>query len=335
MDIRNKLVATHLFLENEYFEKYIQLINSNRQTKRQTCKTQRHHIIPVIAFKLYNWAGVNNVDNLVNLLYKDHILAHYYLALCAKETQFKYKMVSAINFILGNAVLVKLNVDELKTFTLNLEHYQQLYEDLRKHGNPIKGTTHEVSEETRQKISNANSGRIYVNKNGIVKSVSPDELNLYLENDWIRGNPNSQNRDTKKGCTIVNKNGLEKYIKKEELQDYLANGWSSGRSEEHKKAGAVGTQKFYDSLTKEEKIKKCATRTGQHWNMSEEAKNKISKANIGKKMPSSQKLKNSLNKKNTIWMTNGIKDIMIKSEREQEFVLLGYHKGRSKNRKGN
>lgn len=32
-------------------------------------------------------------------------------------------------------------------------------------------------------------------------------------------------------------------------------------------------------------------------------------------------------------MTNGIKDIMIKSEQEQEFINIGYYRGRSKNRK--
>ena len=32
-------------------------------------------------------------------------------------------------------------------------------------------------------------------------------------------------------------------------------------------------------------------------------------------------------------MTNGINDVMIKPEREQEFIKLGYHRGRSKNRK--
>ena len=53
----------------------------------------------------------------------------------------------------------------------------------------------------------------------------------------------------------------------------------------------------------------------------------------GKKQSEYQKLKNSLNKKGTIHMTNGVDDVMIKPEREQEFVKLGYHRGRSKNRK--
>lgn len=49
-------------------------------------KTQLHHIIPR-KYYTYNKLEINNSrENLVNLLYKDHILAHYYLALCAKET---------------------------------------------------------------------------------------------------------------------------------------------------------------------------------------------------------------------------------------------------------
>ena len=49
-----KLLDTHLFEENEYFEKYLELITNNLTTKQQKFKTQKHHIIPRIAFQLYN-----------------------------------------------------------------------------------------------------------------------------------------------------------------------------------------------------------------------------------------------------------------------------------------
>lgn len=93
-------------------------------------------------------------------------------------------MVCAINFILGKATQVKLNVNELKNFTLNLDLYQQLYEESKKYfAKLIEGTTHDTSEETKQKISKANSNRIYVNKDGVVRALKDkDEVELFLAN---------------------------------------------------------------------------------------------------------------------------------------------------------
>ena len=331
--ITENLKATNLFIYNEYFDKYIQLIQANLKTKRQTFKTQRHHIIPAVAFNLYNWPGKDDESNLVNLLYKDHILAHYYLALCSKTPEFQYKMVCAINFILGKATQTKLNIEELKTFTLNLEEYQRLYEESKKYiSNLLKGTTHDTSDETKEKISKANKGKIYVNKDGTVRSIQPEDLDLFLESGWVRGNPNARNRNTCKGYTIVNKDNIEKYISKEELDEYLNDGWQQGRANNHIAATKNGTQAYYDKLTKEEKIKKCATRTGQHWQMSDECKEKIRQANLGKKGSEQQKLKNSLNKKNTIHMTNGSINRMIKPELEQELAAQGFWRGRTLNK---
>lgn len=117
------------------------------------------------------------------LLYKDHILAHYYLALAAKQNEFKYKMIAAINFILGKASQMKLDVETLKTFTLELDKYQELYEIWRQEQSNLthmKMLGHETSEETRQKISKANSKRIYVNKDGVVRALHEDDVELFL-----------------------------------------------------------------------------------------------------------------------------------------------------------
>lgn len=332
----DNLKATHLFIENEYFEKYIQLIKANLKTKKQTYKTQRHHIVPATVFTLYNLPGKNDRNNLVNLLYKDHILAHYYLALCSQSTEFKYKMICAINFILGNATQAKLNLDELKTFTLNLDYYQELYEESKKFfGDKIRGSTHDISEETKQKISKANRGRVYVNKDGVVRSIYPEDLDLYLENGWIRGNPNCHNRKQTGKYTVIHKDNIEKYILLDELNQYLMAGWQKGRTEKHINATKVGTIAYYNRLTKEEKIAKCASRTGQHWKMSDKCKEKISKATRGRKQSEAQKIKNSFNKKGTIHMTNGVIDIMIKPDKEQDYASLGFYRGRSKNRKEN
>ena len=91
-------------------------------------------------------------------------------------------MVCAINFILGKAVQVKLDIEALKKFTLDLDKYQQLYEESRAYAaSLLKGTTHDTSEETKAKISLANKGRVYINKNGVVKSINTEDAELYIK----------------------------------------------------------------------------------------------------------------------------------------------------------
>lgn len=334
MLIREKMLSTGLFEENIFFNKYCDLIEQNETTKKQRYKTQKHHIIPVVVYKIFNMDGVNKADNLVNLLYKDHILAHYYLALCAKQETFRYKMTIAIQFILGKAKQVKNNVEELKQYVSKLDEYQQLYEESKKYcGDLFRGTTHETSQETKNKIGKANKGRVYVHKDGVVRSLKTEDVEFFTENGWTLGNPNCFKRNTRKGSIVINKDGIEKYIDKNELDAYIINGWVPGRTLEHARASARGTQQFYNNLSKEERVKKYASRAGQHWVMSEECKNKIRQANTGRKLTEEQKIQNGLRKKGTIHMTNGITDVMIHPERAQEFIALGYYRGRSKNRK--
>lgn len=336
MDIKEKLLKTTLFLDNQYLNKYCELIELNYRTKRQKFKTQKHHILPVIAFRLYNLDEENTSDNLVNLLYRDHILAHYYLALCSKDTEFKYKMIAAINFILGKAKQMKLDANELKDFTLTLDYYQRLYEEAKKHfANKLRGTTHETSLETRQKISIKNRGKVYVNKEGIVRSIYPEDLELFIKNGWIRGNPNVLNRNLHKGDIIIHKDTIEKYIKKEELEMYLNNGWSRGRSKLHIENTRSGITTYYNTLTKDERKKHGhpCTYKGLKRPDGERIGKIVGSKLQGRKQSEKQKLQNSINKKGTIHMTNGEKDIMIKKEREQEFLEKGFYRGRSKNRK--
>ena len=49
---KQKLLETGLFIENNYFDSYIKLIEANSDTKRQTFKTQKHHIIPTTAYDI-------------------------------------------------------------------------------------------------------------------------------------------------------------------------------------------------------------------------------------------------------------------------------------------
>ena len=98
--LRSKLLLYDVCEENEYFDKYIDLVSKNKYTIKQKFKTQQHHIIPKAYFKRNNLKIDNSEENLVNLLYKDHVLAHYYLYKCVKDSYKKSQ---------GEAVIALLN----------------------------------------------------------------------------------------------------------------------------------------------------------------------------------------------------------------------------------
>ena len=93
-EIKEKLLSTNLFINNEWLDKYCELIEINENTKKEKYKTQSHHIVPKCCYKYLFLKIDNSKENRVNLLYKDHILAHYYLCLCT-EGKLHHKLANA------------------------------------------------------------------------------------------------------------------------------------------------------------------------------------------------------------------------------------------------
>ena len=84
MYVKEKLLSLDIVDNNEFLDKYNQIICASKSLARIKHKTQKHHIVPKAVF-LHNSEPIDNTDsNIVNLIYKDHILAHYYLFMCAK-----------------------------------------------------------------------------------------------------------------------------------------------------------------------------------------------------------------------------------------------------------
>lgn len=76
MKTKSDLLLTGVFIDNDYLDKYIALINNSLTQTGNSCK---HHIIPRCYYKYNNLIVDDTQNNLVNLSYIDHILAHYYL----------------------------------------------------------------------------------------------------------------------------------------------------------------------------------------------------------------------------------------------------------------
>jgi hypothetical protein len=173
--LKEKLLKTGVIDDNEYLDLYVELIENNKTTKKQKNKTQRHHIIPRCYYQMMNLDIDNSNDNLVNLLYKDHLLAHYYLSLCSVG-RFHYSMEYAM-ILIRNINQDNIDID----FINSLDKYQQLYEENMKITGEAtrrrmtgvkqppeliakrvaKNTGQKRTEETKRKISESQKGRTF------------------------------------------------------------------------------------------------------------------------------------------------------------------------------
>lgn len=146
--IKNKILSKNVesnvyFIDNKYLDNYCDLILKNLTTKKQPLVTQKHHVIPLCYYKLVNnirsknWRRAadyfsNQDENiLINLLYKDHILAHFYLVMFSNDFLY-YSLFNSLDWQLRLNTNTHIKNDKetiLKLITeLNLDNYQDLYE---------------------------------------------------------------------------------------------------------------------------------------------------------------------------------------------------------------
>ena len=145
--LKNCLLSTDMLIDNEFLDNYCQLIITNVNNKKIKNTTQSHHIIPKSYFKIIGKKVNNKKENLVNLLYSDHILAHYFLSLCCKNKELKYYMENAL------AHMVDASGFDSNTLAFYDSCYKDLCEQRSEHmlgeKNPMFGS---ISEERRSKL---------------------------------------------------------------------------------------------------------------------------------------------------------------------------------------
>lgn len=88
---KNKLIELG-YTDNEYLDKYLEMLELNIDSPRIIGRTQGHHAIPTSSYcddtevrdtsKSIKLADSDNINFKVNLLYKDHLKIHSYLTLC-------------------------------------------------------------------------------------------------------------------------------------------------------------------------------------------------------------------------------------------------------------
>lgn len=123
MNLKLKLLLLEGFIDNEFLDKYVQLVERNRRTSRFANNMNTHHIIPRSWYKLHNTPVDNTLVNLVNLTYRNHVLAHYFLCLCTTD-KLQYANELAFMLLISRK---KLNNSE-KLLIHELPLYNNIYE---------------------------------------------------------------------------------------------------------------------------------------------------------------------------------------------------------------
>ena len=248
--IRESLLKLNIFEENEYFDKYVDLIERNKENIAVMWKTQKHHIIPKHYYKENGLKVDNSKSNLVNLNYSDHIFAHYYLSLCSLGI---YKSYNQGAFMYLTSIL-----GEDKSLIYDLDRCDEIYEEFSKHMHDIKigkklseetirklkeaRIGRELSEETRKKISDKNKGnligRVHIFKDDEEKIVREDELEEYFNLGYQRGRCEKTKKSLSSGYNYSSKGMLGK--KQSEKQREAARIYSMRlKTEEVKKRMSV------------------------------------------------------------------------------------------------
>jgi len=122
--LKSKLLELNLVVDNEYLDKYCELIESHINDKKISCVTQAHHIVPQYYYKDNNLKVNSKKENKVNLTHKEHALAHYYLSLCSID-KYIYKNECSLEYILGHN-FKQMSKEEI---IRELDKYQKVFED--------------------------------------------------------------------------------------------------------------------------------------------------------------------------------------------------------------
>ena len=246
LDLKQKLLTEQLVEDSDYLTKYFNLLQANLETKPVKHTTQKHHALPVVYYKhfypketgsrsrsVYDSLAQNDpVNFLVNLSYSDHLLAHCYLALCAKPNWFKFanaNMVTVVSKYTDLEALAFLEdlSDFQKAYTLScqLKQGKTLTEE-HKAKIAIAHRKENMSAEYRQKLSEANRRRSCTQETKAKISESLKNNKSYQSALKAR----LKDKPLTKGLIWVTNDETTCRINPDSLSDYLALGYWEGRS---------------------------------------------------------------------------------------------------------
>lgn len=157
---------------NEYYRKYIELIDYAKSEEYELQEYyEKHHIVPRSFYEKKHMSIDNSDDNLVALNLADHFMAHWYITKCCVQKMkrsMEYAVVLMSNMVncktnredtaISKAIAFALSkVDKMK-IPMSEEHRRKISEAKTGENNPMYGR--HFSEEQKKKMSEALKGRI-------------------------------------------------------------------------------------------------------------------------------------------------------------------------------
>lgn len=222
-DLKTILLETCMFEDNTYLDKYVNLINNNRDTIKEKFLTQEHHILPRCYFDYIGAACDDSSNNLVTLKIADHILAHYYLANACCELKLKHGLSTAVMLITNTHPCTISEED------LNAENYaKHIAETLRLRSELYTGREGYNKDKT-------------IITNGInEKIVSPEEVEYYVSQGWTHGRlpftdeDKDKKSEAQKNRRVMNNGEVTVRVKEENIDSYIEEGFVFGMSSSSK-----------------------------------------------------------------------------------------------------
>lgn len=172
LKLKEDLLATGFFLNNNYLDEYVALILNNLNTAKSAGVTQEHHIIPIFCYsaenaqhrkysaesnkrrrELLRLANADPVNKRIQLSYADHVKAHMLMTKCGKSYYFTLNnantcilMLNLIHIALDHNIVTDLESDSniQKAYVYfnsikaksrdSLEYYQTSVNNLKRSG---------------------------------------------------------------------------------------------------------------------------------------------------------------------------------------------------------
>lgn len=255
MTLKDKLLKLNLVEDNKYLDLYCELIEKNKETKREKFKTQKHHVIPRYYFKENNLKIDNSKENCINLSHIDHILAHLYLLKCSNNIAYINANLYSLSFVIRG---LKFNSNfEVDIAAMDIDG---IIDSVGESYQKLKETLYKNLSEKNKNLKNT-QGKIWIKRCNEHKLIHPNELSIYENQGWIRGKlsygeesrkliskklkeyySKETNRrrfkDMAKNRVWIKKGCVTKTINKADVATYIKEGWTLGRlklSEEKRK----------------------------------------------------------------------------------------------------
>ena len=273
-------ILYHEFLpkvvDNDAFEKYLQIVTRRINNPPIDCAVEKHHIVPKCFLPKSEY---NVIENIVTLTPEEHLIAHKYLYFATRNNKLLYAIWQMTNTYACKVSPELLDSSQFREIRecarrMSSEHQKgrRFTEEHRKHlSDSHKG--HTLSDSQKQAISKSNKGKIkddewrkhlseshkgeinrkygtiYLHKDDKEIRVWEDEVDAYLSEGWNRGRKQIKYRAPSiKAYRWIHKDGVNTRVNELSLQEFLEDGWVLGKYVKSQE------EKQRDKLLKEQKI---------------------------------------------------------------------------------